>query len=44
MKYTIETNAYNGDSYYSQESDTLEKAIEEMVCERWIQLARIKGN
>ena len=44
MKYIIETDAYNGDSDYNQESDTLEKAIEEMVQERWILLARIRGN
>ena len=33
MKYIIETNAYDGSSYYSQEFDTLEKAIEEMAYE-----------
>jgi len=41
MEHIIETNAYNRDSYYSQESKTLEEAIEEMVQDRWILLARI---
>jgi len=31
MKYRIETNADNGDSFYSEEFDTIEKATEEMV-------------
>ena len=43
MKYIVETNE-DGSSFYTEESDTLEKAIEEMVQERWIQLARIRGN
>lgn len=41
MKYIVETNE-DGSSIYTEESDTLEKAIEEMVRERWIQLARIE--
>ncbi len=31
MKYRIETNADNGDSFYSEEFDTIEKATEEMA-------------
>ena len=31
MKYRLETNADNGDSFYSGEFDTIEKATEEMV-------------
>lgn len=34
MKYMIETNADNGDSFYSEEFDTVVEAIEEMAY-RW---------
>lgn len=33
MKYIVETNADNGDSFYSEEFDTKEKAIEKMAYE-----------
>lgn len=31
MKYRLETNADNGDSFHSEEFDTMEKATEEMA-------------